>query len=124
GVVEEKLLAFFHCLEIAARDEIANAAPGLAFAAALDLVIPGEFLRLSLHQPIGHAHHSAPVCRFGCIQASAFNGRVNSDSIAPSTVTLPPSSATTAAAIGISTERSRAMSTRTGAVKTPSARPA
>src|SRR5262249_41943231 len=116
GVVEEKLLAFFHCLEIAARDEIAHAAPCLAFAATLNLIIPGELFRLSLHQPIGHARYSTRFVASGAFQASDLSGRVNSDSIAPSTVTLPLSSATTAEAIGISTARSRAISTRTGAV--------
>jgi hypothetical protein len=47
---------------------------GLALGAALDLIVPGKFLRLGLHQPIRHAH------------PSAFNGRVNSDSIASSTL--------------------------------------
>src|SRR6516225_6054023 len=123
GVIEEKLLALFHFLEIAARDEVANAAPGLAFAAALDLIVPGKFLRLGFHQPIGHVPRSN-MSRSGGSYASALNGRVNSDSIAASTVTLPLSKAATAAEIGMSTARSRAISSRTGAVNTPSASPA
>ncbi len=93
------------------RGEIAHAAPGLALLAALDLIVPGKFLGLRLQQPIRHAY------------PSAFSGRVSSDSIAASTLILPSSSAATAAEIGMSTERSRAMSSSTGAVKTPSARP-
>ena len=40
-----------------------------------------------------------------------------------STLIFSSSSAATAAEIGMSTDRSRAMSSNTGAVKTPSARP-
>src|SRR5579863_9860879 len=39
GVIEEKLLALLHRLEIAARREIAHAAPGLALLAAFDLIV-------------------------------------------------------------------------------------
>src|SRR6516162_7663844 len=123
GVIEEKLLALFHLLEIAARDEVAHAAPNLAFAAAFDLIVPGKFLRLGFHQPIGHVRRSN-MSRSSGSYASALNGRVNSDSIAASTVILPLSKAATAAEIGMSTARSRAISSRTGAVNTPSASPA
>src|SRR5580704_7617431 len=111
GVIEEKFLALLHRLQMLARREIAHAAPRLALLAALDLVIPGKFLRLRLHQPIRHRH------------SSAFNGRVSKDLIASSNVIVSASSAATAAAIGMSTERSRAISSSTGAVKAPSARP-
>src|SRR5262249_31005824 len=59
GVIEEKLLALFHFLEIAARDEVAHAAPHLAFAAALDLIVPGKFFRLGFHQPVPHLRRSS-----------------------------------------------------------------
>src|SRR5208282_3649709 len=112
GVIEEELLALLHLLEMAPRGEIAHAAPRLALGAALDLVVPGKLFRLGLHQPVGHDY------------PSALNGRVSNDSIASSTVIVPFSSAATAIAMGMSTLRSRAMSTSTDAVNTPSARPA
>src|SRR5271166_683206 len=124
GVIEEKLLALFHFLEIAARDEIAHAAPRLTFAAALDLIVPRKFFRLGFHQPISHCLLLRHVSFSGASHASALNGRVKSDSIAASTVILPASKAATAAEIGISTARSLAISSRTGAVNTPSASPA
>src|SRR5580700_7373972 len=61
GVIEEKFLTLLHRLQMFARREIAHAAPRLALLAALDLVIPGKFLRLRLHQPIRHRHSSAFV---------------------------------------------------------------
>src|SRR5579864_7818026 len=54
GMIEEELVALLHLLEIFARREIAHAAPRLAFVAALDLIVPGKFLGLRLHQPMGH----------------------------------------------------------------------
>src|SRR6516162_6312891 len=124
GVIEEKLLTLFHFLEIAARDEVANAAPYLALAAALDLIVPGKFFRLGFHQPVRHLRRSNVSLSFGASYASALNGRVNSDSIAASTFILPLNKSATAAEIGMSTARSRAISSKTGAVNTPSASPA
>jgi hypothetical protein len=53
-VVEEKLVAFFHFAEMAARGEITHAGPCLALGSALDLVIPGILIRLGLQQPVRH----------------------------------------------------------------------
>src|SRR5580700_402349 len=111
GVIEEKFLTLLHRLQMLARGEIAHAAPRLALLAARDLIVPGKLLRLGLHQPIRHDH------------SSDFSGRVNKDLIASSNVIVSASNAATAAAIGMSTARSRAMSRSTGAVKAPSARP-
>src|SRR5581483_10769349 len=121
GVIEEKLLTLFHFLEIAPGDEIPHPAPCLTLAAALDLIAPGKFFRLGFQQPKGHVRRSK---RVSLIYASALNGRVSNDSIAASTVILPASRAATAAEIGMSIARSRAISRSTGAVNTPSASPA
>src|SRR6185369_2543216 len=53
-VVEDKLVAFFHFAEMAARGEITHAGPCLALGSALDLVIPGILIRLGLQQPVRH----------------------------------------------------------------------
>src|ERR1700691_3567799 len=111
GVIEKEFFALFHFFQIAPRREIAHAAPCLALGAARDLIVPGEFLRLGLHQPIRHDY------------SSALNGRDSNDSIAASTLSLSVRSASTAVEIGISTPRSLAISTSTAAVKMPSARP-
>src|ERR1700733_6790173 len=112
GIIEEKLLALFHLLEMPPRGEVAHAAPHLTLAAALDLIVPGKLLRFGLHQPVCHPH------------SSAFNGRVSSDSMAASTLISSASSAATADEIGMSIACSRAISRSTGAVNMPSARPA
>src|ERR1700688_2444233 len=111
GVIEESALALFHLHQVELGLVIAHAAPRLALGAARDLIVPGERAGLGLQQPIRHDH------------SSDFKGRASNDSIAASTLSFSSSSAATAAAIGMSTQRSRALSSSTGAVKAPSARP-
>src|SRR5437764_32954 len=55
GVIEERVLALLHGLEISASDEIAHARPRLALRAALDLVVPGKRLGLGFQKPISHS---------------------------------------------------------------------
>src|SRR5262249_36137095 len=54
GVVEERVVAEPHRLEMRAGAKVAHSGPRLALAAALDLVVPGECLRLGFEQPIRH----------------------------------------------------------------------
>src|SRR5262249_34223113 len=155
GVIEERVLALLHRFEISARDEIAHAGPRLALGAALDLIVPGERLRLGFQKPIRHveikarpsyccndlhAHDSAAdsVCTLprlrgrddGADEPQPFerarsprwrNGRVSNVSVAASALARPARISATALAIGMSMPLSFAISTKTGAVKIPSA---
>src|SRR5262249_10854188 len=55
GVIEERVFALLHRLEISARDEVAHAGPRLALGAALDLIVPGKYVGLGFQKPVGHS---------------------------------------------------------------------
>src|SRR5579863_965500 len=113
GVIEKKLVAPFHLLEMPARGEIAHAAPGLALLAAFDLVVPGKLFRFGLQEPIGHVDCSLSYSRIRTTPATssatpvrrvALTGFSGTPSSAKWSNTSPPSiwpstiSATTSAA--------------------------
>jgi len=54
GVIEERVVALLHRLEVSARDEVAHAGPRLALGSALDLIVPGKYLGLGFQKPVGH----------------------------------------------------------------------
>src|SRR5262249_58100069 len=56
GMVEERVIAEPHRLEMLAGAKVAHPGPWLALAGALDLIVPGERIRLGLEQPIRHPY--------------------------------------------------------------------
>src|SRR5216684_541408 len=56
GVIEKRVVAEPHRLEVLPGAVVPHAGPRLALAAALDLVVPGKRLRLGLQQPIRHGN--------------------------------------------------------------------
>src|SRR5262249_40531385 len=113
GMVEERVIAEPHRLEMLAGAKVAHPGPWLALAGALDLIVPGERIRLGLPHPI-------PPPSLPAFKAPPGTGGVRGTWMAVPTGSRPSSPAATAAAIGISTLRAPAISTSTEAVNTPS----
>src|SRR5262245_29063678 len=55
GVIEQRVLAFLHLLQVPAGGEIAHAGPRLALGAAVDLIVPGKYVGLGFQKPVGHS---------------------------------------------------------------------